>query len=209
MVWWTRTRPLGLAAGAALIAGLNAPGVAMAAPIALIPGPEQSDGAPADTSGAPPYLQCVPYARQVSGIQLYGDAHTWWDQAAGRYERGHAPEAGAVMSFKKTDRNPFGHVAMVSKVVNDREVLLTHASWSRPGGIERNVRAVDVSAAGDWSEVRVWYAPTGGLGTSSYPVNGFIYSNRGGEGAESLVPSLQLDLADLAKQGAIELASIR
>jgi hypothetical protein len=86
-----KNKALGLAAGAALIAGLNAPGVAMAAPIALIPGPEQSDGAPADTSGALPYLQCVPYARQVSGIQLYGDAHTWWDQAAGRYDRGFTP----------------------------------------------------------------------------------------------------------------------
>ena len=31
------------------------------------------------------YLQCVPYARDVSGIQIYGDAHTWWDQAQGRY----------------------------------------------------------------------------------------------------------------------------
>jgi surface antigen len=65
---------------------------------------------------------------------------------------------------------------MVSQVVSDREVLLTHANWSRPGGIERNVRAIDVSAAGDWSEVKVWYGPNGGLGTSSYPTNGFIYS---------------------------------
>ena len=65
---------------------------------------------------------------------------------------------------------------MVSRVVSDREVLLTHANWSRPGSIERDVRAVDVSAAGDWSEVRVWYGPLGGLGTSSYPTSGFIYS---------------------------------
>jgi surface antigen len=55
-------------------------------------------------------------------------------------------------------------------------VLLTHANWSRPGAIERDVRAIDVSAAGDWSEVKVWYGPLGGLGTSSYPTSGFIYS---------------------------------
>jgi len=97
-------------------------------------------------------------------------------QAAGRYERGHAPRVGAVLAFQSTRRMRVGHVAMVSKVVSDREVLLTHANWSRPGGIERDVRAVDVSAAGDWSEVKVWYGPTGGLGTSSYPTNGFIYS---------------------------------
>ena len=101
---------------------------------------------------------------------------TWWSQAAGKYERGHAPKVGAVLAFQSTRRMRVGHVAMVSQVVSDREVLLTHANWSRPGGIERNVRAVDVSAAGDWSEVKVWYGPTGGLGTSSYPTNGFIYS---------------------------------
>ncbi len=155
------------------------------------------------------YLQCVPYAREVSGVKIHGNAWTWWSQAAGRYERGNTPRVGAVMSFKKTSKNPFGHVAMVSQVVSDREVLLSHANWSRRGGIERDVRAVDVSTAGDWSEVRVWFAPLGGLGTSSYPVNGFIYS----DGAEDdafdapltiakkvdpvLVASLDLDLSDL------------
>ena len=43
----------------------------------------------------PPYLQCVPYARQLTGIQIFGDAHTWWGQAAGKYERGRAPKVGA------------------------------------------------------------------------------------------------------------------
>jgi hypothetical protein len=66
---------------------------------------------------------------------------------------------------------------MVSKVVNDREVLLTHANWSHPGQIERNVRAVDVSPNNDWSQVKVWYAPSDGLGSSVYPVNGFIYAD--------------------------------
>ena len=41
-----------------------------------------------DRRVAPPYLQCVPYARQVSGIRIFGDAHTWWGQAEGRYARG-------------------------------------------------------------------------------------------------------------------------
>lgn len=180
MVWWTRTRPLGLAAGAALIAGLMAPGVARAAPIALIPGPEQGDSAPADTTGALPYLQCVPYARQVSGIKLYGDAHTWWDQAEGRYERGFTPKAGAVMSFHPFGAMRLGHVAMVSKVIDSRTVLLRHANWSPINGTrgqrEDDVRAVDVSDANDWSEVRVWFAPIQGLGTTHWPVDGFIYN---------------------------------
>ena len=123
------------------------------------------------------YLQCVPFAREVSGIDIRGNANTWWSQAAGRYDRGNTPAIGAVMAFKATSRLRVGHVAMVSRIVNDREVLLTHANWSTRGGIERDVRAVDVSPAGDWSQVRVWYRDTGGLGGSTYPVAGFIYGD--------------------------------
>jgi len=129
-----------------------------------------------------PYIQCVSYARQVSGIQIRGDAHTWWDQAAGRYARGNRPRIGAVMSFRPYGAMQLGHVAAVSKVIDDRTVLLRHANWSpidgRRGQMEDNVRAVDVSPEGDWSAVRVWYAPLGGLGTTHWPVNGFIYNQK-------------------------------
>ena len=124
------------------------------------------------------FWQCAPYAREISGIDIHGNANTWWSQAEGHYARGHAPQVGAVLAFEATRRMRVGHVAMVSKVVSDREVLLTHANWSRRGGIERDVRAVDVSAAGDWSMVKVWYGPQGDLGTSAYPTKGFIYSGR-------------------------------
>ena len=30
-------------------------------------------------------LQCVPFARQHSRVQIRGDARTWWQQARGRY----------------------------------------------------------------------------------------------------------------------------
>lgn len=129
----------------------------------------------------PPYLQCVPYARAVSGIQLYGDAHTWWHQAEGRYERGNRPRIGAVMAFVPTPQMQLGHVATVVKLIDQRTVLLDHANWSpidgRRGQIERGVKAVDVSARGDWSEVRVWYAPLQDLGTTRWPVAGFIYAD--------------------------------
>ena len=150
-------------------------------------------------------LQCVPFARQMSGIEIRGNAWTWWSQAAGRYERGNDPKIGSVMSFQRTSHMPLGHVAMVSKIVSDREVLLTHANWSYRGGIERNVRAIDVSPAGDWSQVKVWFAPTGDLGTSVYPVNGFIYPN--GDGFASTFdrqPSLELDLSDLVLETGVD-----
>ena len=123
------------------------------------------------------FWQCAPYAREISGVDIHGNANTWWGQAAGKYQRGAAPKVGAVMAFAPTSRMRVGHVAMVSKIVSDREVLLTHANWSRRGGIETDVRAVDVSAAGDWSEVKVWYGPLGDLGTSAYPIKGFIYAD--------------------------------
>ncbi|QOV93368.1 CHAP domain-containing protein [Novosphingobium sp. ES2-1] len=137
-----------------------------------------------DQAEALPYLQCVPYAREVSGIKIYGDALTWWDQAEGRYARGHRPKVGAVMSFAPHGRMELGHVAAVSRVIDSRTVLLRHANWSpidgRRGQIENDVRAVDVSEANDWSEVRVWYAPIGNLGTTAWPVNGFIYPDKAG-----------------------------
>lgn len=144
-----------------------------------------------DTTGQSlPYLQCVPYARSVSGIRIYGDALTWWEQAEGRYARGHRPKVGAVMSFAPHGRMELGHVAAVSRVIDSRNVLLRHANWSviegRRGQIENDVRAVDVSPENDWSQVRVWYAPIGNLGTTAWPVNGFIYPDKPGK-AERLI----------------------
>lgn len=121
-------------------------------------------------------LQCAPYARQVSGIDIHGNANTWWGQAEGRYDRGHEPRVGAVLAFSSSRSMPVGHVAMVSKVVSQREVLLTHANWSYRGGIERDVRAIDVSANNDWTDVRVWYGPIKDLGLRSNPAKGFIYA---------------------------------
>ncbi len=129
-----------------------------------------------------PYLQCVPYARQLTGIQIFGDARTWWQQAEGRYDRGRTPRVGAVMAFVPHRNMTLGHVAAVSQVIDSRTVLLDHANWSPIGGrrgqIERNVRAVDVSPGNDWSQVRVWYGPLGALGTTEWPVHGFIYSGK-------------------------------
>jgi hypothetical protein len=120
-------------------------------------------------------LQCVTYAREVSAVQLSGNARDWWGHAQGVYERGNTPRKGAVLAFRASHAMPMGHVAVVAKVIDDRHVLLNHANWSRPGMVEKGVEAVDVSEAGDWSQVRVWYAPTGSLGLRPSPAYGFIY----------------------------------
>jgi len=127
------------------------------------------------------YWQCVPFARLLSGIQIYGDARTWWGQAIGKYETGRDPRLGSVLAFKPTGRMQLGHVAVVSQVLTDRVIQITHANWSRIGGargqIEKDVTVIDVSPSGDWSMVKVWYDPIRDLGTSTYPTHGFIYQN--------------------------------
>ncbi len=163
----------GLLLAGSLIAGCTVP---LSAAIAL-------DDAAGVTGGGgaqlPPYLQCVPYARTVTGIQIRGDAWTWWGQAEGRYARGFAPKVGAVMALRPHGNSHLGHVAAVSRIIDDRTILIRHANWSpingRRGQIEDNVRVIDVSPENNWSEVRVWYAPIRAIGGSVWPVEGFIY----------------------------------
>ena len=127
-------------------------------------------------------LQCVPYARALSGVSIFGDAHTWWGKAAGKYDRGNAPEVGAVLAFQPHGNMRLGHVAAVRRVVDDRTIIISHANWSTIGGvrghIEEDVRAVDVSEDNDWSRVRVWYTPNAALGSTQWPAHGFIYPKR-------------------------------
>jgi hypothetical protein len=118
-------------------------------------------------------IWCVPFARAVSGVEIKGNAKTWWHQAEGRYARGHEPKIGAVMNFAASRSMPKGHVAVVSKVLSEREVLVDQANWVR-NRITTDTLVVDVSAKGDWSQVRVANA-NGTLGRVN-PVYGFIYN---------------------------------
>lgn len=123
--------------------------------------------------------QCVTFARSLSGIEIRGNAHTWWEQSAGRYHRSSRPEVGAVLVLKSfgTGGMRLGHVATISRVLSNREVLITHANWTGKGEVDINVSAVDVSQSGDWSRVRVWYPPINDLGRTAFPAFGFIYPN--------------------------------
>jgi surface antigen len=129
-----------------------------------------------------PYWQCAAFARQFSGIEIRGDAWTWWALAEGRYAKGQRPRVGAVLSFTPSGSMRLGHVATVTRVIDSRTVAVTHANWSPVNGtrgqIERDVQVRDASEANDWSRVRVWYAPSGELGTTSWPVDGFIYPDK-------------------------------
>ena len=157
--------------------------------------PDRAEVDAADRPELPPYLQCVPYARQVTGIRIFGDAHTWWGQAEGRYARGFRPKVGAVLALKPSGGSTLGHVAAVSRIVDARTILIRHANWSlingRRGQIEDNVKVIDVSDANDWSAVRVWYAPLQALGGSHWPVQGFIYASAPKKGEKLVQPAAQ------------------
>jgi surface antigen len=122
-------------------------------------------------------ISCVPFARSDSGIAVAGNAWQWWDNAAGLYARGSVPEPGSVLTFRANGQMRLGHVAVVSQVINPREIEIEHANWwgaGMHGGVARNIPVVDVSEANDWTAVRVGLGQTGQFG-SVYPTYGFIY----------------------------------
>jgi surface antigen len=119
-------------------------------------------------------LQCVPYAREVSHIELSGNAFLWWAEAAGRYDRGSMPVEGAVLNFRAIGRMPLGHVAVVTGIIDSRTILVTQANWVR-GTITNDVTMQDVSPNNDWTQVQVELGDSSTWG-AAYPTYGFIYN---------------------------------
>src|SRR5262249_51450322 len=117
---------------------------------------------------------CVPYARDHSGVRLWGDATTWWGQARGRFSRSSDPEPGSVMVIRGYDNDERGHLAVVRRVLNDREIVVDHANWLNGGEISLDNPNMDVPGDNDWSEVRFWYEPGHHYGGRVYQVQGFI-----------------------------------
>jgi len=119
-------------------------------------------------------ISCVPFARALSGIDIRGNASTWWGKAKGLYARLTSPEAGTVMVFASKRGMRAGHVAVVKEVVSDREILIDHANWGRDGKIYINAPVIDVSPNNDWSQVRVWNVKLGVMGSRTYRIEGFV-----------------------------------
>jgi hypothetical protein len=122
-------------------------------------------------------VQCAPYAREHSQVKIFGDAWTWWDQAAEKYARAQKPQSGAVMVLAGYAGPERGHVAVVQQVVSSREIRVDHANWLDDGSVFLNDPVTDVSADNDWSKVRVWNIQAGAWGGNVYPVQGFILPN--------------------------------
>lgn len=119
-------------------------------------------------------IECVPFARERSGIDIHGDAYTWWDQAEGRYPRGSKPNVGAVMVLSGYAGSKRAHVAVVRRVVSPREIRVDHANWLNNGAIYLDDPVADISPDNDWSQVLVWNVQTHAWGVHVYDVQGFI-----------------------------------
>lgn len=178
------TRTLTWLAGAGGVAIALAACASMPAPVALrgsSPAPEVSPALPFSPDAPPRVvdysarLQCVPFARRASGIQIFGDANTWWRQAGGRYPRSGSPAPGAVLVTQGYNDSTRGHVAVVTEIVSRRIVRVDQANWLNGGEISVGVPVMDVSPANDWSQVRVWHIPGGHWGGRVYEVEGFIH----------------------------------
>ncbi|MFN4153680.1 MAG: CHAP domain-containing protein [Paracoccaceae bacterium] len=125
---------------------------------------------------------CVPFARTASGVDLRGNAGTWWNAAKGNYYRGKEPEEGAVMVFAPHASSRLGHVAVVSEVVSERKVLIDHANWQR-NKVSLKMPVIDVSEHNDWSRVEVEGTP--GVTGSARPMYGFVYPRKIGDATAS------------------------
>ncbi len=148
-------------------------------PDAAFPDNSPGRGAVMVTSGKP--TSCVPFARAHSGIDIRGDAFTWWDQAAGRFRRSSKPSAGAVLVLAGYSSAEHGHVAVVRRIVSAREIRVDHANWLNNGAIHLDDPVADVSPDNDWSQVLVWNIEAHAWGIRTYTVRGFIGPGRDGD----------------------------
>jgi hypothetical protein len=120
-------------------------------------------------------LQCVPFARRESGVEIYGNANTWWRQAAGRYARSHTPAPGSVLVVRGYNNAGRGHVAVVRRIESSRVIVIDQANWMNGGEVSVSVPVLDVSPNNDWSEIRVWHIPGAHWGGRVYTAEGFIH----------------------------------
>jgi surface antigen len=123
------------------------------------------------------FLNCVQYVRQVSQLDISGNAWMWWNNAKGHYNIGHRPARNSVLVFQRTKAMSAGHVAVVRDVLDRRTIRIEHANWAPRNGMKGRVSTElveDISENNDWTSVRVMHKPSMSFG-KPYATNGFIH----------------------------------
>jgi hypothetical protein len=164
--------------------------------VAPVPQTSMVPGNPGAADGIHPYqgdlIQCVTYARQVSGIDIMGDAWSWWEGASGKYDRGHQPRFMSVLVLSRTQRLKLGHLAVVMDIQGPRLIRVTHANFGNDPVSRRviydSMPVADVSPDNDWSLVRFWNYQAQAWGIL-YPAYGFVYSDKSGTLTTASAPS--------------------
>jgi hypothetical protein len=81
---------------------------------------------------------------------------------------------GAVLVLKRV-RVGRGHLAVVMRILGDREIVVSYAKWLNQGRIHLNTPVKDVLLWGNRSLVQVWYTLGNHYGGQRYPAEGFIH----------------------------------
>ena len=172
-----RTKLYLLTAALLLLAACSSDKPAQSSVVTSQSPPVQMSALPAPHAPSPDgHMQCVPYAREYTGIFIRGDAWTWWRSAGGLYSRGNVPEPYSLLVLAQTDRLRSGHLSVVVGVTNGREIRVSHANWLNDERIIEDICVIDVSEKNDWSQVKFWNPTTGAYG-QVYQAYGFVYRN--------------------------------
>jgi len=167
----------------ALLVGC-APRGAPSPPPAAAPPPALAAVPPAEPGAAPGRYVGGPVARNARPSRAPSPASscaapppTGGSRRPGATDRSSRPAVGAGLAFRRTSRLADGHAAVVTHVIDARTILVSQANWVA-NRVTENMPVMDVSAANDWSAVRVWWPPAGQMGTRPYPTWGFILPGR-------------------------------
>jgi hypothetical protein len=103
------------------------------------------------------HLYCVEYARLRSGLEIFGDAKTWWQHAENIYARFTQPAAEAVMVFSGSARLARGHVAVATRPTG---ATTARSTATRPCWMSARRTTGPKCAYGTWAPINSAAAST-------------------------------------------------
>ena len=127
-----------------------------------------AEGGGTRAAGCNPFSKgwCTWYAAQKwncdwgYGLPSRRDAKYWYDDG-GRYRRGGSPQERAIMVLNGWGSNPYGHVAIVERVLGGSSFEVSHMNWQGFNVVSRETFQISGSSVK--------------RNGKTYPLKGFIY----------------------------------